>query len=369
MKPGKNLFHIHAPGGDHATGNGKNNPGRDIKTLFVLLAVNLFLIGGCSFASAAVPTPAPTSANWLSSTLTAIALAQPSPSPAPIETPLPPSPTSTTAPTGKIVFTCRIFGDLPDQVCIVNADGTGYRRITWWDKVESYYPSLSPDGRSVVFTSNLTTVYEIYEMDLSTEIPVQLTDHLGEPYAPEISPDEQSIVFANIIGDFSSIWIMDRDGGNPHEIFHLEGKDCVDPTWSPDGTRILFAAGIGTDKQLFTIMPIGADLAPVHETFRTRGRSDWSADGSIIAAYSWLSPGFEIFFMNPDGSDLRQVTFGGRDLAPSFSPDSQWMVYTSYAGNTDDPHGCELFIMRVDGSQNTRVTNNSYCDWQPRWGR
>ena len=280
-----------------------------------------------------------------------------------------PSPTSPAAPAGKIVFTCRIFGVLPDQICIINADGSDYRRIMFADKAESYYPSLSPDGTSVVFTSNLTTVYEIYEMDLSVGIPVQLTDHLGEPYAPEISPDGQSIVFANIISAFSSIWLMDRDGGNPHEIFRLEGKDCVDPTWSPDGTRILFAAGIGTDKQLFTIAPDGRDPLAVHETFRTRGRSDWSADGAIVAAYSWLSPNFEIFFINPDGSNLRQMTFDGRDLAPSFSPDSQWMVYTSYAGNNDDPNGCELFIMRVDGSQNIRLTNNSYCDWQPRWGR
>jgi TolB protein len=339
---------------------------------FCKIFLSLFaalIIGGCSFMGTTVPTSVPTSSDWLSATLTAIALAQPSPSPAPTETPLPSSPTSSAAPAGKIVFTCRIFGNLPDQICIVNADGTDYRRLTFADKAESYYPSLSPDGMSVVFTSNLTNVYEIYEMDLSVGIPVQLTDTLGEVYAPEISPDGQSIVFANIIGAFSSIWMMDRDGGSPREIFSLDGKDCVDPTWSPDGTRILFAAGVGVDKELFTITPDGRDLLPVHESFRTRGRSDWSADGSIIAAYSWSSPNFEIFFMNPDGSNLRQVTFSGRDLAPSFSPDSQWMVYTSYAGNNDDPNGCELFIMRVDGSENTRLTYNSYCDWQPRWGQ
>jgi TolB protein len=336
---------------------------------FFLLLFAALIISGCLLTGTAVPTLVPTSTGWVSATLTAIALAQPSLTPAPTETPLPPSPTSTTSLTGKIVFTCRIFGELPDQICIVNADGTGYRRITWWDKVESYYPSLSPDGTRVVFTSNLTTVYEIYEMDLSTGIPVQLTDHLGEVYAPEISPDSQSIVFANIIGDFSSIWLMDRDGGNPHEIFGLDGKDCVDPTWSPDGTRILFAAGMGTDKELLTITPTGADLLLVNETFRTRGRSDWSADGSIIAAYSWSSPNFEIFFMDPDGSNLRQMTFSGRDLAPSFSPDSQWMVYTSYAGNNDNLNACELFIMRIDGSENIQLTENSYCDWQPRWGQ
>jgi TolB protein len=333
------------------------------------LVVAAFVISGCFFSSAALPTPVPTSTGWLAATLTAIALAQPSPTIGPTEPPLPPAPTDPFVPTGKIVLTCRILGAVPDQLCIVNADGTDYHRITFTDQAESYYPSLAPDGRSVVYTSNLTAAYEIYEMDLSTGLPVQLTNLLGEVYAPEISPDGQRIVFANIIGTFSRIWMMDRDGSHPHEIFGLDGKDCVDPTWSPDGTRILFAAGIGTDKQLFTITPTGEDLVPVHDTFRTRGRSDWSSDGSIIAAYSWRSPGFDIFYVDPGGSNLRQMTSGGRNLAPSFSPDSRWMVYTSYAGENIDPDGCELFIMPVDGNQIIQLTHNSFCDWQPRWGR
>ncbi len=151
-------------------------------------------------------------------------------------------------------------------------------------------------------------------------------------------------------------------------IFSLEGEDCVDPTWSPDGNLILFAAGSGVEKQLYTITPQGTGFLAVAPGFYTRGRSDWSADGKIIAAYSWNSPAFEVFFMNPDGSDIRQMTFSGRDLAPSFSPDSQWMVYTSYDGKNDDQDACEIFVMPVKGGTPLRLTYNDYCDWQPRWG-
>jgi TolB protein len=336
------------------------------RILAMVLAAGILF--GCSFPLMQVTPQAGTPTDWLSGTLTAIALAQPSPSPAVTETPLPPSPTTPSLPSGKIVFTCHLLDATHDQICLMNADGSSYHRITFADAAENYYPSLSPDGSNVVYASNMTGVYEIYEMELSTGIPKQLTDHLVEAYAPEISPDGISIAFATNATGYSSIWLMARDGGNPHRIFGMDGKDCVDPTWSPDGRRILFAAGVGTDKQLFTITPEGGDPRRVSETFRTRGRSDWSADGTIIGAYTWHAPNFEIFFMDPDGSNLRQMTFSGRDLAPSFSPDSQWVVYTSYSGSNDDPNACEIYSMRIDGSQNTRLTNNSYCDWQPRWG-
>jgi TolB protein len=270
-------------------------------------------------------------------------------------------------PAGKIVFACKITDDEDDEICIMNADGSGYRQVTSND-FENYYPSLSPDGNSVVFSSNMTGIFEIYELDLSTDILTRLTEHLREAYAPEISPDGTLIVFAANYTEASSIWLMNRDGSNVHQIFGDPGQDAVDPTWSPDGGRILFALGKLNEKQLFTMTPEGEDVRLVSDTFRTRGRSDWSADNAIIAAYGGYAPRWEIYFIAPDGSNLRQMTFDGRNLAPSFSPDSQWMVYTSYGGDNTNLDACEIYIMRVDGSQNTRLTENDYCDWQPRWG-
>jgi TolB protein len=100
-----------------------------------------------------------------------------------------------------------------------------------------------------------------------------------------------------------------------------------------------------------------------------RGRSDWSPDGGSIATYAGESWAREIYIMNPDGSDLRQITQGGNNLAPSFSPDGGWITFTSYMDNFRDDHGCEIYIMRVDGTDIRRLTTNNYCDWQPRWGR
>src|SRR5574341_1965423 len=101
------------------------------------------------------------------------------------------------APSGHIVFTCQIYKyQSSEQICIMNADGSGYRRLTTEDGVRHYYPSLAPDGRSIVYSVyREDNIYEIYELTLADGKETRLTDKLGVLTGPEISPDGKSIVF------------------------------------------------------------------------------------------------------------------------------------------------------------------------------
>ncbi|MGD0611387.1 MAG: hypothetical protein ABSB41_07690 [Anaerolineales bacterium] len=282
------------------------------------------------------------------------------------------SPTTATQPlepTGKIVWTCQVYGQqYHDQICIENADGSGYRQLTDDAEAENYYPSFAPDGNSLVYASNRSGKYEIYVLDLGTDASVQLTHGLGEVAAPAISPDGRWIVFANNDTVFNSIWRMRRDGSDPQKIFGQEEADALDPSWSPDGTKILFAFGRGTDKQLYTINPDGSDLHLVSADFRTRGRSDWSPDGSWIASYAGSPWNWGMYFIKADGSGVQPIQVGGVALAPAFSPDGEWIVFTGYLDHPGDPDGCEIYVMRLNGSLIARMTYNNYCDYQPRWG-
>ncbi|MEO7839572.1 MAG: hypothetical protein ABIU06_09500, partial [Anaerolineales bacterium] len=57
---------------------------------------------------------------------------------------------ASTEPTGTIALTCQVFKEVvKEQICIVNADGSGYRRLTNEGDVRHYYPSVAPDGQSV----------------------------------------------------------------------------------------------------------------------------------------------------------------------------------------------------------------------------
>jgi Tol biopolymer transport system component len=282
-----------------------------------------------------------------------------------IEQPAPIAPSEQVGAIGKIVYVCQIFTlQSRDQICIMNADGSGQRRLTTNDNARHFYPSLSPDGLSVLFSSDLNGNFEIYELVLATNQLTRLGAAVG--IAPEISPDNHYLALTRSYGGgIDAIWALDRYGINPHQV-HSPGWD---PTWSPDGRRILFATKVNDKAQLAVSNLDGSGFQILTDLPALRGRSDWSADGLHIITYSGRPWNRELFIMNADGSDLHQVSPpGGNSQGPSFSPDGQWVAFTAYFNHYRDLNGCEIYIMRIDGSNLTRLTDNNYCDWQPRWG-
>lgn len=276
-------------------------------------------------------------------------------------TPVPDDSTS-----GKIVFTCQIAGiRYLDQICLINADGTGFKRLTTNDNSAHFYPSLAPDGNSVVYSANSTGNYEIYESDLEGNSR-QVTSNLGTLTAPEISPDGGRIAFTLGDGVIPSVWLIDRDGTQPRLVY----SPGWDPTWSPDGTQILFASYDQSNAiQLFVVNQDGSGITQVTQMPRLRGRSDWSQQGNWAVTYSGEPWGRELFIVPMNGDDPYQLTpSGGNSQGPSISPDGRWVVFTAYYGDIGNDDGCEIYKIRTDGTQLTRLTENEYCDWQPRWG-
>ncbi len=273
-------------------------------------------------------------------------------------------------PWGKIVFVCQIFKDEErDQLCIVNADGSGFRRLTSNDYARHNFPALSPDGNSIVFVSTMTGNMEIYEMGLTNGDMQQLTFGIGEPNAPEISPDGQSIVFTNKLASGNAIWKIDRDGGNPRQIYGPPHGFGWDPVWSTDGGQILFAGGTVEKAYLYIMGADGSHIRLVSDMPGLRGRSDWSPDGTTIVTYAGPWGGRQIYTFDLNGKNVRELTEVSSNNAPSFSPDGNWITFMSYRDHSDLTDGCEIYIMRVDSSNVRRLTDNDYCDWQPRWGQ
>ncbi|MHB8777105.1 MAG: hypothetical protein ACYC6R_04990 [Anaerolineales bacterium] len=271
-------------------------------------------------------------------------------------------------PFGQIAFTCQVFKvQASNQICIINADGTGFRRLTTDNTKQHYYPSVAPDGKSVVYAAfREPNIYEIYEVDIATGSVKQLTDRLGNVNGPEISPDDKIIVFKLSTANSNQLWLMDRDGSDQRRIPNVSGWD---PTWSPDGKTILFASDMEGAIELFSIRVDGSELKKIGDLPAMRGRSDWSPDGQFIVTYSGQPWNRDVYIMNADGSNAHMLSpTGGNSQGPSFSPDGQWVAFTSYFDKYDDDHGCEIYVMRVDGTDIRRLTNNDYCDYQPRWG-
>jgi TolB protein len=281
-----------------------------------------------------------------------------------------PSPSTSDQPQGHIVFTCQVFKvQSADQICVMNADGSGYRRLTTEDNLRHFYPSLTPDGRSILYSAYFAdNNYEIYDLNIDTGNLNRLTASYGVDNAPEVSSNGALVTFMHSTPNrnLMQIMVMERSGNNEGNIPQVNGWD---PTWSPDGERILFASDRNGAVQLYSVKLDGSKLTKITNLPAIRGRSDWSSDGQYIVTYSGPEWNHELYIMNANGSDVRQLTpSGGNSQGPSFSPDGRWVVFTAYFDHSGDIHGCELYIIRIDGTDLRRLTNNDYCDYQPRWG-
>lgn len=343
------------------------------------LAVGLLLVCGFVVVAGAVGfglwgalsgtmQPTPDFAGTLQALVTAAARGTSRPEASALGAPSTPPPAGDQL-SGHIVLTCQIYKfQSSNQICIMNADGSGYRRLTTEDGIAHWYASLAPDGGSVVYSQyREDNVYEIYELRLGDGVVTRLTDRLGTLTGPEMSPDGKSIVFMRwtAISNQEQVWKMDRDGGNPRRVV---GGTGWDPTWSPDGMRILFASDRDGSNQLYVVNMDGSGLRKITSLPALRGRSDWSPLNQIVT-YSGAAWNRELFLMNADGSDVREISpQRGNSQGPAFSPDGLWVAFTAYFDRINDENGCEIYVIRTNGSDLRRLTNNDYCDYQPRWG-
>jgi len=256
---------------------------------------------------------------------------------------------------GQIVFTCYV--QQIDQICIMNADGTNRRQVTDSDAT-SFYASFSLGGEMIYYSSRESGQFQIYAIRPNGKDFKRLTRVSGSFYAPELSPSGQWIVMTK---DGEGIWLMKPDGTNPHAI---TDKDDIDPTWSADGSMIAFASSRSGARQLFVMNADGSNIRQVTNLENMGGRSSWSPDGTKLTFYAGPEANRNIYVINVDGTNLMQLTNGGDNLGPSWSPDGNWIAFTSFRDGNN-----EIYVMHPDGTDVKNLTNNSGSDWQPRWGR
>lgn len=273
-------------------------------------------------------------------------------------------------PRGRIVFTCQIFGEMTiDQICMINADGSGWRQITNNRRMNYETPALSPDGRKVIYTGNVPggAGVDIYETDQSGNERRLTSRNFGNAAFPTYSPDGRWIAFSVSQGNQAEIWMMGSDGSNPHVVVSLGAGQGWFSAWSPDSSQILFERGGGSGTELVIANRDGSQQREI-SLANIAGRGDWSPDGSSLVTFAGPRWNREIYRMSSDGSNLERLTNGGNNLSPSFSPDGGWIAFTSYRDHPQDEEGCEIYIIELSSGDIQRLTNNAYCDWQPRWG-
>jgi len=275
---------------------------------------------------------------------------------------LPPPPTKEHI--GRIIFTCT-RGDY-NQLCIVNADGTGYQQLTNVE-AHNYYPVYSPLRGSIVYASNQNGGYfDLFLFIFEGSRLIRLTENIGNVISPSFSPDGKTILFANRAAEGpTSLWTVENTGEN-RNLLYAGPNTIVSADWSPDGSTIAFAMAVDRPDayEIFIMDSDGTDAWQLtHGLPGIGGSLDWSPDGKYLLIYAGPAGDKDIFRIDVDARTAAQLTNGGNNAASSYSPDGEWIAFNSL--RNDDQ--ADLFIMRADGSSMRQITDNPEPDWQPQW--
>lgn len=138
------------------------------------------------------------------------------------------------------------------------------------------------------------------------------------------------------------------------------------PAFSPKGDRLAYTDYGGAKPQICTQALDGSGRACFGGD-RYYGWPFWSPDGEWLAFYA-TDPdgGIQLYRARPDGSELQALTAGqsGNHHAQSWSPDGEWLAYV-YDTSYDQPG--ELWVMRANGSEARRLSDNASASSQTTW--
>jgi Tol biopolymer transport system component len=265
---------------------------------------------------------------------------------------------------GRIVWASTRAGDGRLNLWAIGPDGTGATRVTR-GFVQAMYPSISPDGERIAFSSMDTGVWFIYLIDADGTDLVQLTDFSSA--VPHWSPDGVRLVFNSDHDDepkdTPDLWGMAVDGTGLVEYVDRPPSADFNGRWSPDGKRILFVSNRDGNYNLYALTVDGGGLERLTWHNGSEFNPRWSPDGKRIAFVSDRRGNLDIYVMNVDGTGTARLTdHPGLDRAPAWSPDGTRIVFESdRAGHPD------LWIMNADGSDPRALTNDEAIDLQPDW--
>jgi len=262
---------------------------------------------------------------------------------------------------GRIAFISNRDGN--DEVYVMNADGSSPRRLTNNAAVEME-ESWSPDGATILFITDRDGTHEVYSVKADGTGLKRITNDLLPDWGPRYSPSGTKIYFFRTLNGTDEIHVMNPDGSNQVRLTNNSWFDVL-PVLTPDGTKIVFDSDRNgsvrqTNYDIYVMNPDGTNQVRL----TTGSGREWYHDVSPNGQYIAYTQDNHIRLMNIDGSNQHAITSpsGYQDKQPSFSPDGSKIAFAS---NRDG--NWEIYIMNLDGSGQTRVTNNTSKDEYPAW--
>ena len=267
---------------------------------------------------------------------------------------------------GRMAFVRRVNGFLQVFVRDRNAEGSELQLTD--DERDHMQPAWSANGKMLAFCGGrdaekgiirASDVWggwyhpadsDIWLFDFATSKSTRI---LEESVNPKFSHDNQLAFVKNLDGGGTSIriWTSDLKGLSRKPLSEdVEGVIHVEPSWSPDGRKIVFRRQ--SSKYMANISVLDLETRKITDLTPEIFASDpvWSPTGKHIYFTANLSSGFNLWRLPVNGEgkvkgEMEPMTFGtGRDLHPTLSPDGKSLFYTILSWNSD------LWALPIDPS-------------------
>ena len=212
----------------------------------------------------------------------------------------------------------------------------------------------APTGH-IAFSSNRDGNWEIYVMNADGTGQTRLTNNPADDSDPSWSPDGRRIVFTSTRDGNHKIYVMNADGTDQTRLISNPADDFT-PMWSPDGRRIAFSSNRDGNWEIYVMNADGTGQTRLTSSLAREWGPTWSPDGRRIAFTSDRDGNSEIYVMNADGTGHTRLTSNpADDDEPNWSPDGRRIAFESDNG---------IYVMNTDGTGQTRLTS---LGWFPSW--
>ncbi|MBV6522457.1 MAG: Protein TolB [Gemmatimonadaceae bacterium] len=203
---------------------------------------------------------------------------------------------------------------------------------------------VSPDGGTIVFD----LLGDLYTLPIAGGNATQLTKGMMYDAQPRFSPDGKSVVFTSDRDGGDNVWVIDVASRQAKQVTKGKSNRYRSPEWTPDGEYIVVsraAAPIGASKpwmfhrnggngvQLVrdpTPVPNNGPLSLVGAAFGADSRYIWFAQRQGAWEYNAAFPQYQLvtFDRQTGRRDTRATLYGGA-VRPALSPDGRYLAYGS----------------------------------------
>jgi TolB protein len=227
-------------------------------------------------------------------------------------------------------------------------------------------PTWSPDGRALAYISYRTGQPSLYRAFIYEGRGDTIVSGGGMTFSPAWSPDGKLIAFTSTRDGNSEIYVSNADGSDMRRLTHHAAID-TSPAWSPTGREIAFTSDRTGAPQIYAMDSEGLNLRRISFEGSYNDSASWSPsrEYSELSYASRIERGpFDIVTYDFQTKQTRQLTTGrGSNESADWSPNGLHLVFTTTRTGTS-----QIFSMNRDGSnqrQLTREGNNTTPQWGP----